>query len=153
MHLARHLLDKIVRHARQVAPAECFGFLVGRPEGDGTVLRVIRGTNLARRPEQEYLMNPAEFVLVEDAAERDGWQVIGFYHSHPGGSLRPSAQDTAAFWTESTYLIVALSHGHEIGVSAWRLPSGATGAVARVELVLDDSDKTCGRGKDHLCEG
>ena len=134
MRLARHFLDKIVKHAGETTPAECFGFLVGRPERGGQVLQVVKGANVSQRPEVEYLMDPTQFILVADAAERDGWEVVGFYHSHPKGDARPSPRDVAAFWTDYIYLIVALSLGQVTGISAWRLPPGGENVV-QVELV------------------
>jgi len=136
VHIAGHLLDQIFEHARESAPAECFGFLVGRLHEGGHVFRVFRGTNLAKRPECEYLMDSAEFIQVEGVAERAGWQVIGFYHSHPDGSVRPSAQDVAEFWPDSTYLIVAVVLGQVVGISGWRLSVDAQSAV-RVDLDVD----------------
>lgn len=92
--------------------------IAGRRLSDGThaVSRTFRIRNAHARPVGEYLLDPQEqlrtTLLIEDEL---GLDVVGFYHSHPGGPPRFSATDAArATWPGVSYLLVWLrpSEGH-----------------------------------------
>lgn len=113
----RKQLDDILAHARDGAPEEVCGLLAGTiQDGAHVVERVFRIRNAHSRPVGEYLLDPAEHLRVTLHVEDDlGLQVIGFYHSHPGGPPRFSATDAArATWPGVSYLLVWLrpQEGH-----------------------------------------
>jgi desampylase len=135
MRIARRLLKVVFEHAREAYPFECFGYLVGSAADLDTVQRVVRGTNRSRRARREYLMDVEEFAALEKMAEEKDERVIGFYHSHPDGGVRPSALDRAALWVGVTYLIVAVHEGRVTGAAAWRLPKRVMN-VMPVDLVV-----------------
>jgi proteasome lid subunit RPN8/RPN11 len=95
-----------VTHARETAPAECCGVLVGRA---GDVVDAIRTRNAANRPTR-FLIDPRDHFDAIRAARNRGLDVVGYYHSHPRSPARPSETDVA----EATYpnhfsLIVGLN--------------------------------------------
>ena len=64
--------------------------------------------NVADSPRTRYELDPAETLRVVEAAEADGDDVVGFYHSHPHGPVEPSATDREhATWTGYVYCIVS----------------------------------------------
>ncbi len=92
----------ILAHAQKTAPEECCGLLVGI--GDH-VQRAVPTRNL-RASRDRYLVDPAEHFAARRAARADGLAVVGAYHSHPEGPLRPSAVDLAeAFELGFVYVI------------------------------------------------
>ena len=102
--IRRAALDAIRRHAADDLPNECCGLLIGGP---GSVEHALRARNLRPSPNR-YLIDPADHCAALRTARASGLQVVGAYHSHPTGSLRPSAVDRQeASYREFVYLIVS----------------------------------------------
>jgi proteasome lid subunit RPN8/RPN11 len=118
-------LKQIYAHAAETYPNECFGFLVGVPEGGGWVRDAVRGTNLRTDRADRFEMDPAEFVQVEKKADEDKLSVIGFYHSHPDWPAIPSQTDLTWAWEGSYYLIVSMHEGRPLNTGVWALAPGA----------------------------
>lgn len=95
----------MIAHARDEAPNECCGLLVGRG------LRIdecVRATNLCASPTR-YLLDPADHVATIRRLRGTGRSVIGAYHSHPQGPAAPSETDRAeAFYADFVWIIVSL---------------------------------------------
>ncbi len=142
MRISNRNLDLIYSHASQAYPYECFGFLVGVREGDGLVCRVLQGTNMAAQRPASFEMDAQEFLVIESDAERDGLEVIGFYHSHPDRPALPSQSDLQRAWASSCYLIVSVHDWHPLAVTAWRLADDRDARFAQIsiELVPDDHE-------------
>jgi proteasome lid subunit RPN8/RPN11 len=104
--IKRQVVDDIVAHARQARPAECCGMLIGR--GD-VVLESVPATNLARDPNR-FLIDPKDHIAARRTARAAGYQIVGFYHSHPHSPPEPSPTDLAeASYDGALYLIVGLA--------------------------------------------
>jgi len=118
--LASDAYDDVLAHAREDAPREACGVLVGDREDGSTRATVARRvTNVADAPRVEYEMDPAEQLRVFEDAESRGREVVGFYHSHPAGPPRMSDRDRSdAAWPGYTYLLVSLA-GRPPFVGAW----------------------------------
>lgn len=114
-------LNDIIAHCNQEHPIEACGILAG-------IIRHVHGV-LTKKVVQTYPceneLNDATrykisakeqyraFIDIEDR----GFDLIGFYHSHPNGSSMPSTIDLEqANYFGYTYLIIAL---HPIQVTAW----------------------------------
>jgi len=121
MKITDALLKQIYRHAGQTYPNECFGFLVGTFEDGGHVRRVVAGTNLNTERNDRFEMDPVEFVRVDRAAEADGWEIIGFYHSHPDWPSIPSQTDLLSEVEGSLYMIVSVHGGRPLHTGVWRI--------------------------------
>jgi len=97
--------DAVVVHAREAAPAECCGMLVGAA---GAITSAVRSRNLSDRPTR-FLVDPVDHVQARRDARAAGLDVVGFYHSHPHSSAEPSPTDVAeASYPNHVYLIVGL---------------------------------------------
>jgi len=116
--LAARAADVIAAHARESAPEECCGLLVGTR---ARVARAIPTRNL-RASRDRYLVDPAEHFAARRAARAEGLAVVGAYHSHPDGPLRPSAVDLAeAFETGFGYVLAGPGPaGPGSGLAAFR---------------------------------
>ena len=55
-------------------------------------------------------------------ARGDKERVVGFYHSHPDGSTRPSLRDRELAWLEHCYVIIPVVGGRCTGLTSWRVP-------------------------------
>ena len=106
MILPRAVRDAVVAHARDAAPRECCGLLVGSPN---TIASAIRARNLAENPDR-FLIDPADHIKARRDARASGLDVVGFYHSHPHSAAAPSATDLAeAAYPDHLYVIVGLA--------------------------------------------
>jgi proteasome lid subunit RPN8/RPN11 len=98
--------DSIVAHARETAPAECCGLLLGRGE---EIVEAVRARNVADDRTIRFLIDPADHFAARRAARAGGLDVTGFYHSHPTTPAEPSARDRAEFsYLGHLYVIVSL---------------------------------------------
>src|SRR5262245_26932422 len=98
----------MLAHARDEAPNECCGLLIGTR---GIVHRSTRARNLQASPTR-YLVDPADHFSAMRAARSAGLRVIGAYHSHPESEPLPSESDVAEATGGSDFLYVIVSPVH-----------------------------------------
>lgn len=136
------VLRAIERHARQDAPNECCGLLVGQ---SGLILASWRARNVDASPTR-YSIDPADHFAALAAARDAGLEVVGAYHSHPHSVPVPSATDLAEPH-DSTYLyLIAGIESDRWRVRAFWLderasevrlvPRGWTARIAAARLAL-----------------
>lgn len=114
-------LASIRDHCRAQHPAEACGALLGSEPGSVEV--AIPLENQAADPARGYLIPADRVRRLDFEAAGSGLEVIGFFHSHPTGSARPSAADLEAALPGYLYLVVA---GPAVAppLRAWRLAPG-----------------------------
>jgi len=76
LRIAECGLRTIIEHAREAAPAECCGLLLGR--GD-EIVEAVRTRNIAAQPTR-FLIDPKDHINGRREARRRGLEVVGFYH-------------------------------------------------------------------------
>ena len=104
--IATGALEAVIAHARDVAPAECCGLLLGSP---ASIVEAVRTRNIADDPALRFLIDPKDHIDGRREARRRSLEVVGFYHSHPRSPAAPSARDRAeAGYPDDLYLIVSL---------------------------------------------
>jgi desampylase len=89
--VTRAALDGMRAAARDSAPDECCGLLLGRE----AVEEARPAANVAFEPRHRFEIDPQALVDAYRAARAGGPPVIGYYHSHPAGPAEPSATDRA----------------------------------------------------------
>jgi proteasome lid subunit RPN8/RPN11 len=103
--LKSDVLRRVVAHAREAAPGECCGLLLGV---DTHVVDTVPTRNIAESPNR-FLIDPQQHIDGRRDARRRGLDVIGFYHSHPHSPARPSERDRdESSYPDDLYLIVGL---------------------------------------------
>ena len=108
---------EIVAHAREDAPRECCGLLVGH---GSLVLESVRSPNVDPDPNR-YEIDARVHVATNRRLRGTGRAVVGAYHSHPHSPAWPSASDLAeAYYAEFIWVIVSLASGVET-LKAFRL--------------------------------
>jgi proteasome lid subunit RPN8/RPN11 len=120
MKVSTRVIDAVVAHAREVAPAECCGLLLGRgPE----ILSACPTRNIAAQPTR-FFVDPKDHIDGRREARAQGLDVVGFYHSHPHSPPEPSATDRAeADYPDQLFMIVGLA-GAEPEVKLFALEQG-----------------------------
>ena len=123
-------LAKIRQHGEESYPHECCGALLGR-DADGEALRA-RGAREVleifpvknRRedsPRNRFSVTSEDVREADRAARVQGFEVIGWYHSHPDHPARPSEYDREHAWPWYSYIIVSVESGKAQDLTSWRL--------------------------------
>lgn len=89
MDISQDILDRIEHQALRAFPKESCGLLVG---AGGHILQAIPCANRARA-NNSFLIDPGVHLETQRKARGLGLEIIGCYHSHPGGDSKPSNRD------------------------------------------------------------
>lgn len=137
---ARRLIDEAVAAGY---PHETCGLLVGRfAPGRTEVVRAAQAANLnTERAADRYELDPADFHRIETAADADGLEVVGIWHSHPDVAPIPSETDHVRAWDGYAYLIVRVG---DAGAEEWRswLRDGETFREQAIHVAASDEEST-----------
>ncbi len=107
VRLAGGVLDALIRHAREAAPCECCGLLLGIGID---VVEAVPARNIALDPTRRFTIDPEDHINARRAARARDLDVIGFYHSHPHSGATPSETDIAeASYPDALHAIVSLA--------------------------------------------
>ena len=119
--LEKALAKEMIDHARREAPDECCGLLAG---ADNKVLMVYPARNALKSP-AHYSLDPRELYHLLKEIDRQGWELLGIYHSHTHTEAYPSATDIElAFWPDSLYFIVSLQDPGSPRLRAFHIREG-----------------------------
>jgi len=117
------LAAKIQAHGMETYPHECCGAILGRDvDGSREVLGLLALAN--RRddsPRNRFEVTPGDVQLAEKTAAEKKLELIGWYHSHPDASARPSEFDREHAWPWYSYIIVSVQSGMPREMNSWRL--------------------------------
>ncbi len=108
LHLPAPLLRELREQAEEARPHEACGLLIGRREPP-SLLALHPAIN--RGPAGRFLIDALDLLVARDRAVSEGLEVLGPWHSHPGGDCAPSPADHAAAkaWPGSLWLVVGRS--------------------------------------------
>jgi proteasome lid subunit RPN8/RPN11 len=139
--VTRDVIAALVEHARQDAPNECCGFLVGQ---SSRIVECVRVTNVAASSSR-FLVDPREHIALNRRLRGSGREVIGVYHSHPRSAATPSATDIAdSHYPEFVYVIVSLADPQHPDVRAFRIRDDMATVVA---LITEGSHAESAEGR------
>jgi proteasome lid subunit RPN8/RPN11 len=123
LHLAPPLRQTLAAWIGEGYPRETCGLLVGRVEGDEVVVEsAARARNMNRiRAHDRFELDPRDFIAADEAARRDGREIVGIWHSHPDRPAEPSETDRLAAWEGWSYLIGEVTAAGAGALRSWRL--------------------------------
>ncbi|HET7294390.1 MAG TPA: M67 family metallopeptidase [Vicinamibacteria bacterium] len=122
VRFASGALAEIRREAARAYPFEGCGALLG---SDGRVLEATAIPNVeGERPRTRFSVSPADYLAVEADADARGLRLLGFWHSHPDHTARPSATDREHAWPGLLTVVVAVANGRPEEVTAWQVRDG-----------------------------
>lgn len=127
--LAKKHYELIVEHSQTALPNEACGLVGGVIDGDGSkrAMRIYPLTNTDHSPEH-FSMDPAEqFQAIKDM-RKNGWKLLGNFHSHPASPSRPSEEDKRlAFDSVASYLILSLENRQAPILKSFHIETGVVG--------------------------
>ena len=126
--ISGHLAERIRAHGAEAYPHECCGALLGRDSEatDQSVMReVLALLPLVNRrddsPRNRFSVTAEDVLDADRAAQKQGLEVIGWYHSHPDHPARPSQYDQDHAWPWYSYVIISVENGSPQEMTSWRL--------------------------------
>ena len=121
LRIDRSYADEIISHAMEEDPNECCGILAG---SDDAVSHLYRITNEVRSPVR-YQMDPQEQLNAMLDSERNGWELLAFYHSHTHSAAYPSSTDVRmalqSGWLDIYYVLVSLEDRPDPQIRAFHI--------------------------------
>jgi proteasome lid subunit RPN8/RPN11 len=119
MKIAQPALEAIQAHGAEGYPHEICGIMVG-PRGDGLVTEVRRARNLiVERARDRYEIDPRDHIRIQKEADAMGFDIVGYYHSHPDHPAQASRFDTERAWAGYVYLIVSIQEGKPVDANCF----------------------------------
>lgn len=119
------LYNQLRRHGEASYPHECCGVLVGGFDeaGGKVVMKSVQcGNTRTDSPANRYNIGPAELVRIQREALLAGYDIVGFYHSHPDHPAQWSTTDLAeAHWIGCSYVITSVEHGRAVLTNSFQL--------------------------------
>jgi proteasome lid subunit RPN8/RPN11 len=127
VQIKREILEAIVRQAKEEAPRECCGLLMGEDE----IVTHHRPMKNVLESNVRYAMEAqALFQFFKDLRAANQ-KHLGIYHSHPASEAYPSETDVReSFYPDCAYFIVSLKNPGSPLVRAFRLLSDGVEELA-----------------------
>lgn len=102
-------IEEIIQHCRKTLPNEGCGLLGGTINAEDKIIhKVYLLRNIDASPEH-FSIDPREQFSVIADLRKNGWELIGNFHSHPNSPSRPSDEDKRlAFDPKLIYVILSL---------------------------------------------
>jgi proteasome lid subunit RPN8/RPN11 len=132
----------IAAHAEATYPDECVGLLLGRLEGDRKVVTAtyavenrwegqvtLAETDRADSRRDRFYLDPRDYLRADRAAQAQGLDVVGCYHSHPDDRPVPSERDRVGAQgvgasTSFAFVIQSVEQGRAADLASWFLTDG-----------------------------
>ena len=100
--------DEIRKHGEDTYPHECCGVMLGVIEDDRRIVKATArcGNTRDDRPQDRFHIDPKDLVRIQRQGREQGYDIVGFYHSHPDCPARWSKTDLQeAHWIGCSYVI------------------------------------------------
>lgn len=117
--ISRAALDAILRRAAASPHTEVCGLLLG--DTQGTIGEARDAPNRADDPATRFEVDPAVLFDAHRAARQGGPAILGHYHSHPGGNVRPSPCDAELAVEDGILWLICAPDG---GYALWKTGDG-----------------------------
>jgi proteasome lid subunit RPN8/RPN11 len=114
LKLTEQTYNAIRHHGEETYPHECCGVLLGRSAGGvNEVEDAIRaGNTRTDSAHNRYSIAPQELIRIQRQVRERGFDIVGFYHSHPDHPAQWSETDFAeAHWIGCSYVITSVRQG------------------------------------------
>ncbi|MDO9517242.1 MAG: M67 family metallopeptidase [Methanosarcinaceae archaeon] len=128
IHISKNDINLIFDELENNRPFEACGVLIGSQEGGIITVKMAVPVKNSNRTERSFELDPTEFYNAWNSAEKDGFEIVGVYHTHPSSPAKPSAWDKDTMQNTSDVWVIA---GID-GISAYRM---AEGMVETVEMI------------------
>jgi proteasome lid subunit RPN8/RPN11 len=116
LKISAQLFAAMCDHLVTGYPNEACGILIGELQNHTRVVRqVIPTANVWKNEVDDshsmrdrFEISPADIVQADRLAEKNGWEIVGYFHSHPDDKAFPSEFDRERAWPEVSYVIASV---------------------------------------------
>ena len=123
MIIPQNIIDELISQARQDAPNETCGYLLGTSSEDGdTVTENYEMENIDHSPEH-FSFNPKDQFAALKYARSKGLKILANWHSHPASPSRPS-QEYLRLANDPTIRYAILSLHDGIHLNSFKIING-----------------------------
>lgn len=133
-------LLQMKRHAQEIYPNECCGFMFGK---DGNPRRITAVTEVVNSKEgdqrKRFEIKPTDYMKAEKYALGNDLDLLGVYHSHPDHPALPSETDLKMAVPFFSYVIIAVTSETIKDTSSWQL--GDQGLFERETIEINKTNK------------
>ena len=124
LKLTQFVLNTLRAHGEETYPHECCGVLLGHstPEANTVQAAARAGNTRTDSAHNRYNIAPSDLIRIQREARAQGWDIVGFYHSHPDHPAQWSPTDFAeAHWLGCSYVITAVEQGQAAQTNSFLL--------------------------------
>jgi proteasome lid subunit RPN8/RPN11 len=124
IQLPHNLQQQIFVQMEANYPHEGGGFLLGSiNDAQMQIQDILPVDNVFEESERHhrYAMTPQDWMQMEDEADRRGFSIVGYYHSHPDSPAIPSEYDREYALPNFVYVITSVQAGKAVTMLVWRL--------------------------------
>jgi len=117
--LTREQMRLLIEETKKRYPIEACGVLFGKVEnGEAVVVKIMTFHNVLESP-TDFQIDPEEFLRALSEAEKEGTELLGFFHSHPARP-HPSSNDLRhmKLWPGNIWVIISST---DYGIAAYRI--------------------------------
>ena len=132
--ITKQILNSMYQDSLARFPTESCGFIIGSGGYFTTVCTSYATVNVEGKTNR-YTIEPYDFYKVEKSLESSNLTIVGFYHSHPNGSPRPSHIDIQLAWYGYSYLIISLTSSYVREIKSWIINS-QTGECVEQPIII-----------------
>jgi desampylase len=103
MECPRSLMERLHEEAGAAGGREICGLLIG---AGGAIAEALPIRNAAPDPGRRFALDPRDHLRASREARTRGYRILGCYHSHPGGDIRPSPADAEGAAEQSFHWLI-----------------------------------------------
>jgi proteasome lid subunit RPN8/RPN11 len=117
VHISSEIIAQILALASASPDVEVCGLLLGDGE---RVVQLLPAANVAGDPARRFEIDPVVLIAAHRQSRAGGRKLLGHFHSHPSGSVEPSACDAEMAGAEGTLWLIVSSDDYAL----WRVRNG-----------------------------
>lgn len=113
IRIPKAIISDMLQHAYEQSPKECCGVLMRPTSSPGRVIEIRRTRNTHPDSTTRYTMDAKELSSIMRYAAESGYEILGFYHSHPRTMAQLSDVDLDealnSDWSKEIYVVISLA--------------------------------------------
>jgi proteasome lid subunit RPN8/RPN11 len=143
-------IRKMGEHASEAYPEECCGILLGmREKGRRIVAEICRVHNAAAQPREHFVIRGGAILDAERMASKKGFEIVGFYHSHPNCGAFLSDEDCDYVMPEMSYPVISVAEKTVTGLKSWEQRCIADkNAIVQETMLIKEGDSNGSNSTD-----
>ncbi len=108
----------MLTHAEAIYPKECCGVLLGSEQ---QVQEAVPLPNVYTGPQEDFfMMDPKDLIHADERARKNGFEILGIFHSHPDCDAYFSKRDLEHSCSWFSYVVLSIKQGRFDHANSYR---------------------------------